>query len=124
MQERPRWCFPGGALLETRRREYRLKHSARTGETPREPDRACTVERCERPCMGAAGVELKLPGRRLRGPGDVQLTQREVKPRAAIHSGLRPDLPTMPVDNPLHHRQPDPGPGELRFGVQPLERAE
>src|SRR5262245_7803646 len=54
----------------------------------------------------------------------IHLSKREIKRRAFIRLGIRPDTPAMLADDALNGCQPHSGAGKL-FGVmQPLERAE
>src|SRR5579862_9454240 len=51
-------------------------------------------------------------------------SERKVEAGPAVHGRFGPDLPAVAMDDALNCREPDSGPGELRFRMQAAERAE
>src|SRR6185503_15720425 len=80
-------------------------------------------------CAGGDLLASSAPGRRKsahRGCSSaaarLSRAEREQERRSLTGPRLGPDAPTMPCDNPIHRRQPDPRPLKLLGRMQSLKR--
>src|SRR6185369_9645575 len=85
-----------------------------------------TIERAGSSSPARSSLSIAGDAGRRRAAARTGSGQRKLEPEAAAASGLALDAhPTVhPLHGTLHHRQPDPGPGELLAPVELREHAE